>query len=52
MFEVHYNNELEAEVLRLETKKLAMAAEHHKWDNACEERGCQLQSITKCEGCV
>ncbi|CAG0970591.1 hypothetical protein GEOBC_01252 [Geobacteraceae bacterium] len=54
MFEVHYNEEMEAEVQRLEAKNRAAAAGHPEWDNACAVCGCQLASITidRCDHCL
>lgn len=53
MFEVQYNDEMEAEVRRLEAKNRAIAAGHPEWDNACAGCGCRLESTatTKCGGC-
>lgn len=42
MFESQYNDEMEAEVRRLEGKLRAIAAGHPEWDNACAECGCEL----------
>lgn len=42
MFENQYNEEMEAEVRRLEAKKRAADAGHPEWDNACKTCGCQL----------
>lgn len=54
MFEVQYNDEMEAEVQRLEAKSRAAAAGHPEWDNACAGCGCRLESITidKCDHCL
>lgn len=46
MFEVQYNDEMEAEVQRLEAKNRAIAAGHPEWENACRVCGCQLASTT------
>ncbi len=42
MFESQYNNEMEAEVKRLEAKQRATLAGHPEWDNACVKCGCQI----------
>ena len=42
MFEAQYNDEMEAEIRRLEAKKRAIAAGHPEWENACARCGCQL----------
>lgn len=42
MFESQYNDEMEAEVRRLEGKQRAIAAGHPEWDNACAGCGCEL----------
>lgn len=44
MFEDQYNNEMEAEVRRLEAKQRAVAAGHPDWLNACAGCGCKLLS--------
>jgi len=46
MFEVQYNDEMEAEVLRLEAQGRAVAAGHPEWLNACAVCGCRLASTT------
>jgi len=53
MFESQYNDEMEAEVLRLEAKGRAAAAGHPEWENACVVCGCELKEHTKskCERC-
>jgi hypothetical protein len=45
MFEDQYNDEMEAEVLRLEAKNRAVATGHPEWDNACAKCGCELTSV-------
>ena len=45
MFESHYNDEMEAEVKRLEAKQRATAAGHPEWENACAGCGCRLTGI-------
>ncbi|MBU5637109.1 hypothetical protein KOM00_10220 [Geomonas sp. Red69] len=42
MFETQYNEEMEAEVRRLEAKKRAADAGHPEWDNACASCGSQI----------
>jgi len=42
MFESQYNDEMEAEVRRLEGKQRAVAAGHPEWENACKGCGCEL----------
>ncbi|MBJ6750199.1 hypothetical protein [Geomonas anaerohicana] len=53
MFEMQYNEEMEAEVRRLEAKKRAGEAGHPEWDNACASCGCQLAGTDDkfCEHC-
>jgi hypothetical protein len=45
MFETQYNDEMEAEVQRLEAKQRAVAAGHPEWENACAICGCQLAVV-------
>ena len=53
MFETQYNDEMEAEVRRLDAKQRAILAGHPDWDNACSKCGCKLQCISddSCENC-
>ena len=53
MFEVQYNEEMEAEVKRLEAKQRAAKAGHPEWGNACLTCGCELESteMTRCDMC-
>ena len=53
MFESQYNDEMAAEVQRLEAQGRALAAGHPEWANACAGCGCELESITisRCERC-
>lgn len=53
MFENQYNDEMEAEVKRLEAKNRAMAAGHPEWENACDRCGCRLTSLAtvRCHDC-
>jgi hypothetical protein len=53
MFESQYNDEMAAEVRRLEAKARALAAGHPEWDNACAVCGCELASrIDRCADCL
>jgi len=45
MFEVQYNEEMEAEVRRLEARQRAVAAGHPEWLNACAGCRCELQTV-------
>ncbi|MEI6213291.1 MAG: hypothetical protein WCP10_04230 [Desulfuromonadales bacterium] len=51
MFENQYNEEMEAEVRRLEAKLRATLAGHPEWDNACAFCHCELHGTDqiKCE---
>jgi hypothetical protein len=53
MFEDQYNQEMEAEVLRLEAKNRAVAAGHPEWENACIKCRCRLETLitNKCDNC-
>lgn len=53
MFEVQYNDEMEAEVKRLEAQQRAAAAGHPEWVNACAGCGCELKTVDmdRCERC-
>jgi len=53
MFESQYNDEMEAEVRRLDAKQRAIAAGHPDWDNACKKCGCRLNGVQPdtCDGC-
>ena len=50
MFESQYNDEMEAEVKRLEAKMRAINAGHPEWDNACCKCRRELQG-TKADRC-
>jgi len=53
MFEDQYNDEMAAEVKRLEAKARAVAAGNPQWNNACEACGCELVAIDTaiCDRC-
>lgn len=53
MFEVQYNDEMEAEIKRLEAKNRAIDLGHPEWDNACAVCGCQLvfMTVDTCDSC-
>ncbi|HEY6872379.1 MAG TPA: hypothetical protein VI298_06600 [Geobacteraceae bacterium] len=53
MFEAQYNDEMEAEVKRLEAQRRAAAAGHPEWANACAACGCELTRVDndRCERC-
>lgn len=51
MFENQYNEEMEAEVRRLEARQRAVNAGHPEWDNACRSCGCELQGAED-EQCI
>ncbi|MDD2539999.1 MAG: hypothetical protein PHH28_03015 [Desulfuromonadaceae bacterium] len=54
MFESQYNDEMEAEVKRLEAKMRAINAGHPEWINACVACGCELADINtdRCAQCL
>jgi|GEM_PF-677322 len=53
MFEDQYNDEMAAEVQRLEARQRAVQAGHPAWDNACRGCGCRLEGVAadSCEHC-
>ncbi|MDK9716824.1 MAG: hypothetical protein OEL57_02820 [Trichlorobacter sp.] len=53
MFECQYNDEMEAEVKRLEAQARAVAAGHPEWLNACAVCGAELEVVdtSQCEIC-
>lgn len=53
MFEVQYNEEMIAEVKRLEARQRAIEAGHPEWDNACAVCGDRLEGISDrvCANC-
>ena len=48
MFECQYNEEMEAEVKRLEAQARAVAAGHPEWVNACAGCGAELKTVDAC----
>jgi hypothetical protein len=54
MFESQYNDEMEAEVKRLEAQARAINAGHPEWTNACAVCGCELAGTdtSRCGRCV
>jgi hypothetical protein len=55
MFEVQYNDEMEAEIKRLEAQNRAIAAGHPEWHNACAVCECELTEVSsetcgQCDG--
>ena len=53
MFESQYNDEMEAEVKRLEAKKRAFEAGHSEWNNACAVCACEIADTNsdRCSSC-
>jgi len=53
MFEQQYNDEMEAEVKRLEAKARAAAAGKPHWNNACVNCGCEITTndTAACDRC-
>lgn len=53
MFESQYNDEMEAEVKRLEAQMRAINAGHPEWINACATCGCEINNLdsVKCSQC-
>jgi hypothetical protein len=54
MFESQYNDEMEAEVKRLEAKKRATLAGHPEWLNACKVCARELITLESemCDNCL
>ena len=54
MFESQYNDEMEAEVKRLEAQTRAINAGHPEWVNACTVCGCELTDCnsSRCGQCI
>ena len=50
MFEQQYDEEMSAEIRRLEGKQRAAAAGHPEWQNACAGCGCEI--TVKAERCA
>jgi hypothetical protein len=42
VFEQQYDEQMTAEIRRLEGKQRAAAAGHSEWDNACPGCGCEI----------
>jgi hypothetical protein len=53
MFEVQYNEEMEAEIRRMEAQQRATAAGHSEWANACVICACELSDTDtdRCHQC-
>jgi hypothetical protein len=52
MFEQQYDEQMAAEIKRLEGKQRAAAAGHPEWENACATCGCELPvDCDTCERC-
>jgi hypothetical protein len=53
MFESQYNDEMEAEVRRLDAKQRAILSGHPEWLNACATCGRELKTLdsVKCDKC-
>jgi hypothetical protein len=54
MFECQYNDEMEAEVKRLEAQVRAVAAGHPEWVNVCASCGHELLTVdvSQCAICT
>ncbi len=54
MFESQYNDEMEAEVMRLEAQKRASDVGHPEWENACRVCGCRINGtrVATCTKCA
>lgn len=53
MFEQQYDDEMVAEILKLEAGKRAAAAGHPEWENACAVCGCRLPlGDERCASCA
>ena len=54
MFESQYNDEMEAEVKRLEAQMRAINSGHPEWLNACATCGSEISSTdaNKCKQCI
>ena len=52
MFEQQYDEEMAAEIRRLEAKLRAAQSGHPEWQNACADCGCKLSvDADSCEPC-
>ena len=52
MFEQQYDEQMTAEIQRLEGKQRAVAAGHPEWQNACDGCGCELPvGADRCQNC-
>jgi hypothetical protein len=53
IFETQYNDEMEAEVKRLDAKQRAILAGHPEWLNACISCNCELKTLdsVRCKQC-
>jgi len=53
MFEQQYDEQMTAEIRRLEGKQRSAAAGHPEWHNACASCGCELPvEADRCAGCT
>lgn len=53
MFEQQYDDEMVAEIRRLEARQRAVAAGHPEWENACAGCGCELPlAVDRCDRCA
>jgi hypothetical protein len=54
MFESQYDDEMAAEVQRIEARQRAMAAGHPEWVNACADCAGELASVDtdRCDTCL
>ena len=53
VFEQQYDDEMVAEILRLEARKRAAAAGHPEWENACAVCGGELPAgADRCDRCA
>ena len=53
MFEQQYDEQMTAEIRRLEGKERATKAGHPEWQNACAGCGCELPvEADSCEPCT
>jgi hypothetical protein len=53
VFEQQYDEQMTAEILRLEGKQRATAFGHPEWQNACADCGCELPLAgSRCQACT